>query len=558
MRPAVSWVLTALGPALVALGTAWLCRAAPPPTRTVAADERLGRVVNAQFLPGAGVSGWLDETFAHGSPPVVVLGASYANANVDADALARALGRAPGDVVVVSLPSSVGAHWLAVAERALFRPGLAPPEHLILVGTGQSLLMVQPPTEASWLSLYDIGPSDAVLDRIGTDWGAWRALRVGRSHLRSAVLGAVGAVGPALLYPGWSNQADGLLSSAFADARMDPDRAHARWSTGRPRKGWRPSALPTLEESFLPSLYALASSHGTRTDLVRVPVSRHVPARQGDTLLPETAAALRQHFGASWVDLSGLVPPDWAFLNLDHLDDEGATAWSTQLGWVLRRGEGVDLFGPNPGPEGWKPPLATWSAAGPTPEIRMGVPEPLPGGLLALSLGRPQLSDARTAALHPRGARCSPIRVRHEAGVLPHGLPCGMLRRRTGATCHGELGVVWKPVTDGPWTVEVAADRGCDGALWLYPEDRVAAVWPSVPDGANEVVIDIAWAIADVPARVEIFVDGVSRVGADVGAEPVALHLGVPVPTGSRVVLEMRNGDGWGLVTSALLRRGSP
>ncbi len=549
-----SGLLTLLGPLSVATLVAVLCWFAPAPARVEREAARGGRVLNGRLLEADGIALELAESFAAGVPPVLVVGASYANADIDPLRLAEALGRPEGDVAVVSIPSSVGAHWYAVLAQHVWRLGVPGPEHVILIGSAQSLLQVEPATDGAWLALSELG-ADAVVDqKLGRSDPWLKELWVGRQRLRSWVVDRIGHLGVIGVSPGLGRRPDAILARAFADERMDPDRVLSRWGTGRIRKGWRSDDIPTVKQSFVGSIREVVVSHGARLSVVRVPVSERVPDGLGDDIPAETLAELRSLLGDDWVDLSRMVPAEWAFENLDHLTPEGAEPFSTLLGSVLRRPKGVDLFGPNPSSNGWALPPQWWSYAPQETSVWTGPSEWLAGGSAFIPVQREELSDLATRLIHPRGARCSPLRAVSPQGSVRHGLPCSLLGKHRGYTCHGRDGITWNPRGEGPWTVAVEADRACDGAAWLYPSDRMAALWSEVPEGANQLTVTVAWAEADIGAEVRLTVNDEERARFRVTVDPVNVPV-APISAHDRVVLSVVNSEGWGMLTLALLSR---
>lgn len=553
MRRSISWILAGLGP----LGVAGLAFRAvltvESPAKVQREAEHGGRVLNGRLLPADGLAEALAEAFESGVPPILVVGNSYANADIDADALAVALGRAPGDATVVSIPSSVGAHWYAVLARHVWRPGVPGPEHVVVVGSAQSLLQTRPATEGAWAALAELGSDPTQDARVGWRSPALDRVRAGRSRVRGAAVGWVRDRSVGLLAPALAGEADDLLGRAFADARMDPARAAARWGLVDTRKGWRPEDLPEVEGSFVGPIADLVAAHGARLSVVRVPVSPRIPAGHGDLVPAETLNALASALGDQWVDLSGMPFPEWAFANLDHLAPEGRERFTALLGQVLRSRPGADLFGPNPTPTGWRLPPRRWTPSPAPPAIGVGAIEVRARGLRSAELGRTELSDLATRALHPRGARCSPWRVIGPDGPLEAGLPCGLVPDHPDTSCHGRDRLFWSARRDWPWVVRLDPDRSCDGAAWLYPDDRLSAAWTDPPVGAAGLDLAIGWAGAPGTAAVVLRVGGEARATAEIGAEPVSLRFEPPVAAGEAVWLEVRNGSGWGLLTRAAL-----
>lgn len=416
-----------------------------------------------------GIGAVMDQVVAEGKR-VWVIGNSNANTDVDRDDLAEGLGMDPRDVIVLSIPNSNTAHWIAMMRR--LETAEARPELILVVSRLQLVLVSTPISETARRSLEALlRPGDEDLRALANPTGQtvahWMRRReavrdrVGR-ELRVALPFALGMSRPA-----------GVLRRAMSDDQVDLDRL------GPPPL--RP--LPSPEESEVSTLGSLAEDLGVRLVVVRPPASPLVNADKAD-LVPEgyaerTRDLLAEH-QASFVDLTDLTMQRHHYKNVDHLDEEGARRLTGAILTLLDPHAGHDALGRASFEHGElvrQRGRLVYPAE--VPELEQGTAETQGGareGVVWTEAPAGIPSDAWTMAVTQLHARCSPVRLQVGEDVLEPGAPCRRLRK--GRSCHGPDRVGWIPEREGEWRLFLDPERSCEGAAWLYPDDELRLRWP--------------------------------------------------------------------------------
>jgi len=482
--------MTSVAAALAAPATALALFVAvamqPPPTPALPADQALrnaGRVLNGRRLD-AQVAEVVDRQLALRQPRVVVLGNSNANTDLQVRLLADHLGVQPADILVLSIPLSIGAHWYAILEQRVFGGGHRP-DLIIVVSRLQLALWTVPLSEAGWVNLeaHLDGPHP-LIRRLsgwrGPSW--WRRLRAARARWREALVQAPRDTAIRWLFP----DGPSLAEAAAALPTRPQSLAELRGLGARPE-------LPAVDDSYLPPIADLAEAHGARLIVARPPIAPHVPDPAADRVPSQVADQV-----AGWAGSRGVVYADLAALpmlrhhyrNPTHLAVSGARRFTRALiahlddrsesGWIAR------LLGPSP-PVGTAPPGQAEVRAGPPPTLSVGDLEAdgPAGSYLTASLS--DLSGPATANAHASGTPCSPLQVWADDEALA-AVPCAMLHRQDlRGQCHEgprvqfRLGGGQPIVGTASYGIGLRADRRCDGALWVYPGDRIALQWPLAP-----------------------------------------------------------------------------
>ncbi len=97
------------------------------------------------------------------------------------------------------------------------------------------------------------------------------------------------------------------------------------------------------------------------------------------------------------------------------------------------------------------------------------------------------LSDMATERMHPLGARCSPVRVYENGAPLAHhNVSCEEVSKAgRGRVCHipDRIGFSASdntdPTTNGKtYAIGLDPARECEGAVWLYPKDKIRVSFP--------------------------------------------------------------------------------
>lgn len=552
----VSRLAAALGPLGVVAAVGGVLLAQGP------ADARswrnAGYVLNGRRVERP-VAEHIDQRVAERPPRVVVLGNSNAHTDLEARLLAERLGVDPADVLVLSVPLSVGAHWYAMLERRLFDAGVAP-ELVVVVSRLQLMLWTQPLSEAGWVNLeaHLEPPLDEVTRRTGASDSRLAArLRAGRHHARAGLRTALRRQALAWLGPAGGEGAR-RLDEALDDGLLAPvhlDRA--------------PPTLPSLEQGYLPVLAARVRDHGGRLVLARPPVAPHVDPGAADVVPEATLAAVEAWAastpGVDWIDLASLEVPQELWKNPTHLGPAGARAFTASLGAQLdaraRPGRWAVAVGLDAALQPVVPRVEALTAPPRVVQGDLAVEGRwgrFPSGELAA------VADPRVAADHPRGARCSPVVVDWRGVTLPRTTCHALPRWPVPAVCHeGEQVVVHTPeraLHQGEVPrLALSPERRCAGAVWAYPGDRLRLRWPdgAVLGGATALVLDLAPRGQRGTVQVRLTVDGASWLDEAVATEAWpggAVRWAIPeVPLGAEVVLELACDQDFVLLTQAAL-----
>lgn len=357
---AASRVLALLMPLLVLLGSYRALMAVQDEEEAEAA-RNAGRVFNARVLD-SGAAAAMDALLAERDPDVIVLGPSYANTDIDPVPLANRLGVPKDDVVLMSVPNSIGPHWYAMLEYRVFGPGYRP--RLILVVSGlQSMLLNTPLTESSFVNLevqLPEGGDPLIAAKVTHDTSLrWARLREKRGQVRAAWFDWLRDAPLAAVSPLTDAQIRGALGRVFDDARIDM-RLHGSSTpvveaNRGPERMYDASMLPSPEQSFLGDVTRLATAHGARVVWVRPPMSPFIPKELADVVLPgvqERATEVVEAAGGTFLDLRSLRMPVDMFRNEDHMNEEGSRLFSRKVADALNE---IDALYPSPGREGLPP-----------------------------------------------------------------------------------------------------------------------------------------------------------------------------------------------------------
>lgn len=190
------------------------------------------------------------------------------------------------------------------------------------------------------------------------------------------------------------------------------------------------------------------------------------------------------------------------------------------------------------------------------------------------------LSDEAVQGETVYGSRCSPLRVREDATLLPlANVPCNEVRNLGhGRSCH-TLDRIFFSASDGSdparngrkYTLVLDEGRRCDGAAWLYPVDTMRLTFPAervaeLAEGARWLEIEARYLNNRVgPLHVVLTAGGRTLVdertdGRTFKSGPRTWRLDPPIlPDAGDVVLELENGDHvFYLLTGATLSERPP
>jgi hypothetical protein len=336
----VARILAVVGPLLVLGACFGALIAFDPPVDDVREWRRAGRTMNGEVFR-RDVSTAIASGLAQSERRVLVLGNSFANANLDPDELARQIGIRPVKVGVIAIPNSVSSHWYAILENAVFGPGYRP-ELIVVVSSLQAMLTVEPYSEVSRQNLLvHLRPSEPVLDRYvarGPPWlERWSSQRL---LWRQAALDTLRDRSVGLVFAG---DTEAAMRRVFREDELQRHRDAGRSVpvVGLGEGGQvAPVARSSVERSLLGELSTLCEDHGAGLLMIRPPSAPRTPRDLRDVVgegVPEAAAALLAERGHRLLDEVHRKLPRGAFDNPRHMTAEGATTFTGLIGDDLRR-----------------------------------------------------------------------------------------------------------------------------------------------------------------------------------------------------------------------------
>lgn len=297
MRASLRYVLAIAGPAVV-LALAFLILAHPTEGREARAMDERARAAAAD---------------------VVVVGASFAYADLDPERLGAALSPTRAPALVLAVGSSEAAVWYAILQGRVYGNGLDPAWVILPVSLRAMLQatldLVQTERLADQMPIFD----EVVLARsFGTaPPSLGRRVLDRRSSLRDPVLDGFRTFFPVLLFG--------------ADADHIRRAGLAYFVTRKPRVGG-PGALPVDErplaapdESYLADIVRLVTEHGGRLAVVLPPVAPGTTSEgRLDAGREAEVVAWASAHGVRWLDLRDLGWPRARFTDGLHMNADAA------------------------------------------------------------------------------------------------------------------------------------------------------------------------------------------------------------------------------------------
>jgi len=474
-------------------------------------NRNAGKVINGRVVQG-GVVGMIERTLAQNNPDVVILGNSLSNTDIQPALLARRLGLKKNKVQRFSIPNSIGAHWYLILKNRVYANGYTP-KLVIILSDMQSALAVTPRSEASYLNLsVHMTDDEPIIDvKLGARNYGLERVRQNRGKVRErALTDARNAVVDLLfrqtLNSGQDKKTEAALERVFDASQVDM-RLHNNvipiFAQTKKLQPFDPASLPLPEDSFLEEITSMVAANGGRVVYVRPPMSPLLPPELGDTVLPEVeprVIELVDELGGTYLDTRALPFEATHFHNVDHMNDEGAKAYTEALARVMRDLPGMEKYRPRPGKEvdllrfvdhvegqviAHEPAATYRKAAPPLPRAARPVQTCMMKRKPVACYSTESfhfLSDKATAPLNPASRRCSPVRVLEDGQALPIGnVSCEEVRKHgLGRFCHTNSRIAFSatdethPLENGrTYTLGLDPNRACYGSQWLYPNDHL-------------------------------------------------------------------------------------
>jgi hypothetical protein len=476
-------------------------------------NRNAGKVINGRVVQG-GVVGMIDRTLEQHHPDVIILGNSLSNTDIRPVLLARRLGIKRQKVQRFSIPNSIGAHWYLILKNRVYANGHRP-RLVIVLSDMQSALATTPRSEASYLNLsVHMGENEPLVDsKLGARVYALDRVRQNRGKVREKALTEARNTVVDLLWhhrlfgpPAQTKRTEDALERVF-DAENTDMRLHNNvipiYEQTKKLQPFDPAALPMPEDSFLRDITRMVTDNGGHILYVRPPMSPLLPDALGDLVLEEAeplATALVAEEGGTYLDARPLPLEATHFHNVDHMNDEGAEAFTEALARVIwavpslrdfrpRSGFELDLLrfvdhvdgqlvAHEPDVAYHKPPPPLPRAARPMQTCVMKRED-----VACFSTENFHfISDKSTAPLNPAARRCSPIQVLEDGEPLKVGnVSCEEVRKYgMGRFCHTSSRIAFSASDDTralengrAYTLALDPNRSCYGSQWLYPKDRL-------------------------------------------------------------------------------------
>lgn len=285
----------------------------------------------------------MEARLAEKAPRVVVLGNSIAEHAVDTAALGAGLGGRP--VLGLTVYASPPPTWYAVLKNRVLGAGHKP-ELVLVVSSLDFFLQTEVRTELQRRALAEqMGLDEPVIQERtfgGGGLGMPARVRLRRSELRDELIDAgrlffLRADGTS---PGFARERARRASQRVFDEddRSDQDLRKRVIPVLEPERRERSRGEPSLEQTYVPPMAALAREAGIQLVFVRAPLppSSQTGATVDPARLRELVVWLNQA-GVGWIDLSGMALGEGSFRDGTHLNKGGQKAFTRALLDELRR-----------------------------------------------------------------------------------------------------------------------------------------------------------------------------------------------------------------------------
>jgi hypothetical protein len=315
------------------------------------------------------------------SPEVLILGNSLVNNAIDSSQLARALDLPESEILMLSIPGSISAHWFAILKNHVYGQG-HPPTLVMIVGSLQSLLDAVPTSTAMRENLdVHLGEHEPLLRRKAYPSqlsGFWlHRFRANRGKVRNVLMENTRGLTVGTL---WHDPTDPrpLLHQGYSLAEVAHARVFAHTQLdfsvldvhplGGGGENLDVDRLPHPSEGFVPNLAQLTKRHGSKLLFIRTPLSPHVSPQSAD-VVPEGWEGLTGEIlassGGKMLDLGDMELGALAYKDPVHMRASGRARFTEIVGAHV-----IQL-------QGHVPDVGWW-----TPRFEPRTPQPDPGAFV--------------------------------------------------------------------------------------------------------------------------------------------------------------------------------
>jgi len=282
------------------------------------------------------------------SPRVLILGNSLVNNAIDASQLARALDMPESEILMLSIPGSISAHWYAILKNHVYGQGHQP-TLVMIVGSLQSLLDAVPTSTAMRENLdVHLGDHEPLLMRKAYPSqlsGFWlHRFRANRGKVRNVLMENTRGLTVGTL---WHDPTDPrpVLHQGYSRAEIAHARVFAHTQLdfsvldvhplGGGGENLDVDRLPHPSEGFVPNLAQLTKRHGSKFLFIRTPLSPHVSPQSAD-VVPEGWEALTAEIlasgGGKMLDLGDMELGALAYKDPVHMRASGRARFTKIVG----------------------------------------------------------------------------------------------------------------------------------------------------------------------------------------------------------------------------------
>lgn len=448
---------------------------------------------------------------------VLVLGASFAGADIDSTLLGERLSPASGEATLLQVGASSAPVWYAILKERVYGNGLHPRLIVMPVSLGTAMMTRMPPAHMEKLLAQMPVPDEVVLRRsLGEGrFPAWERILDARRSVRDVVLHAFRDAPPRLLLGQGAAAVEAAGTEVFgehhgaAGQRALPTVDRTEAAVGAVEGGWM---VADPEQSYLSDIVDLAEANGARVVIVLPPSLE----AQGQSLNEGVEAAV-----VAWAARRGVGLLDHRALGWDasHFRDGRHMTRPAAREFTALVADGIEAL------ESAGVLEVAWTGeVVPATVVRTGDPPALPPAAWVAG-EEPCAGSVATPGFEFLGKRAlglvlpgveSPIEVWEGGAPLDSPLKKGAC---SGSAVHRVGFVVSRREANGGplalrWSEAVPAGSSANPAYWVFP--GTSLTWT------------FAAPFAEPPATISLTA---AALGAGVGAARlVAGEVGVAIP----------------------------